>query len=62
LLLKKIYGENYINIQKIDIDKITYKELYDNNIIKEGYKRVFGKLEQISNVEECYKIDKIIKL
>ncbi|AEB76644.1 hypothetical protein [Clostridium botulinum] len=62
LLLKKIYGENYINIQEIDIDKITYKELYDNNIIKEGYKRVFRKLEQISNVEECCKIDKIIKL
>ncbi|EGO87741.1 hypothetical protein CBCST_09836, partial [Clostridium botulinum C str. Stockholm] len=61
LLLQKIYGENYINIQEIDIDDITYKELYDNNMIKEGYRKVLEKLEQIINLEEDCNIDKIIK-
>ncbi|KOA21506.1 hypothetical protein CLHOM_01770 [Clostridium homopropionicum DSM 5847] len=46
LLLHKIYGDNYKSILKMDIDKIKYEQLYDNQIIKIGYKKILKKLDE----------------
>lgn len=43
-ILFKVYGENYKNILLIDIDKISYKDLYKNNYIRPCYKEVLTKL------------------
>ncbi|WP_034849752.1 hypothetical protein [Clostridium hydrogeniformans] len=51
-LLKKIYGINYKEILRVDHDKISYKELYENNIIKEGYREVLRKLDYICILEQ----------
>lgn len=55
LLLKKLYGENYDKVLELDIDKVTYEQLYDNEIIKTGYRKVLKKLESNSCVEKYNK-------
>lgn len=45
LLLKKFYGTNYEKIVEIDIDKVSYEELYNNELMKDGYKSVLKKLD-----------------
>lgn len=57
-ILNKIYGDNYKKILEKDIEKISYEELYDNEYIKEGYKKTFIKLS-ISCKEEEIKRKKI---
>jgi hypothetical protein len=52
LFLQKIYGENYKEILKLDVDCVTYKELYDNKLIKSGYKRVLQRLDDICIMEQ----------
>lgn len=47
LLLRKIYGENYLSILEYDIEKIPYEQLYENEYIKEGYKLVLKKLDEV---------------
>ncbi|EJP6473679.1 hypothetical protein NHI66_003039 [Clostridium botulinum] len=47
ILLKKVYGDNYDKILEIDIEKCNYDDLIDNNIIKEGYREVLMKLNDI---------------
>jgi len=47
ILLKKVYGSNYKKILEIDIERCNYDNLIDNNIIKEGYREVLIKLNDI---------------
>ncbi|EDS77676.1 conserved hypothetical protein [Clostridium botulinum C str. Eklund] len=50
LILKKIYGEKYKEVFNWNIDNMTYEEIYNNNVIKEGYKKVLKKLDDISSL------------
>lgn len=46
-VLKKIYGDNYKEIVKFDIETIDYIDLLENNQIKVGYRSVLSKLDKI---------------
>lgn len=50
IILNKIYGENLKKFFKINIDNISYKDLYDNEYIKLGYKEILEKLDNL-----CYR-------
>lgn len=50
ILLKKLYGLNSDKVLNMDIDKVTFEELYDNSFIKVGYRNVLKKLEDICNL------------
>lgn len=52
LFLKKLYGDNYLKVLDMDIEKITYRELFQNNLIKDGYKNVLDKLDKNSCIEK----------
>lgn len=48
IFLEKLYGENMSKILALDVDNgITYYELINNDFIKDGYKVVLGKLNEI---------------
>ena len=51
LLLNKTYGDNYKDILKIDIDKIKYEQLYTNEFIKIGYKKILEKLDDNASMD-----------
>jgi hypothetical protein len=51
MFIRKLFGENITKILEVDIDKISYKELYYNNFIKEGYKETLRKLDDICDEE-----------
>ncbi|MBX4259825.1 hypothetical protein KTC96_10110 [Clostridium estertheticum] len=48
MFIKKIYGNNFLRVLEFDIDIVTYEELYNNEIIKLGYKNVLIKLDNIT--------------
>lgn len=48
MFIKKLYGNNFSKALDFDMDKVTYKNLYDNEIIKLGYKNVLLKLDSIT--------------
>lgn len=54
-IIKKIYGNNYIEILKVDIEKITYKELCRNEYIKIGYKEILKRLDYLCAEENILK-------
>ena len=43
----KIYGDNYMKILMVDPDKVSFKELYQNNYIISEYKEILLKLDEI---------------
>lgn len=49
MFLKKLYGDNVNKILDVDIEKASYESLYDNDMIKEGYRYVLKKLDDICN-------------
>ncbi|MBU3114228.1 hypothetical protein [Clostridium lacusfryxellense] len=49
MFIKKLYGDNFSYAFNFDIDIVTYENLYNNDIIKSGYKNVLIKLENITN-------------
>lgn len=51
LFLKKIYGNNINNVLKFDIDEVSYDQLYNNELTKDGYKEVLCKLDKICSLE-----------
>jgi hypothetical protein len=51
MFLKKLYGENLEEIIKVDIDSVSYKQLYHNKIIKAGYRKILDKLDEICSEE-----------
>jgi len=48
MFIKKLYGKNFLKALDFDIDKVSYENLYDNEIIKEGYRNVLIKLDDIT--------------
>ncbi|MBX4266236.1 hypothetical protein [Clostridium estertheticum] len=48
MFIKKIYGNNFLRVLEFDMDIVTYEELYNNEIIKLGYKNVLIKLDNIT--------------
>ncbi|MCB2292215.1 hypothetical protein LGK95_01515 [Clostridium algoriphilum] len=49
IFIKKLYGSNYLKALEFDVDTVTYEDLYNNQIIKLGYKDVLIKLDNIAN-------------
>lgn len=54
-ILYKIYGENIDKIIRVDVDKISYEELYKNEYIESSYKSLLEKLDFICVVENILK-------
>ena len=50
-VLEKIYGDNYLKILSKNIDDISYKELYSDCLMKEGYRNILKSLDEICNIE-----------
>jgi len=48
MFIKKLYGNNFIKALEFDIDIVTYENLYNNEIIKLGYKNVLMKLDNVT--------------
>ncbi|MBU3190387.1 hypothetical protein K9O30_14440 [Clostridium bowmanii] len=48
MFIKKLYGSNFSKALCFDIDNVTYESLYNNEIIKPGYKNVLIKLHEIT--------------
>lgn len=48
-LIKKIYGENYKNLYNINIDEVSYDEVFNNTYIKKDYKEIIDKLNKLSS-------------
>lgn len=46
-ILKKVYGDNYILISKIDINVISYEDLCNSPLMKKGFRNVLNKLNDI---------------
>lgn len=51
MFIRKLFGENSEKILEVDIDKISYEDLYYNDLIKEGYKEILRKLDDICDEE-----------
>jgi len=49
MFIKKLYGNNFSKALHFDIDIVTYEHLYNNEIIKLGYKNVLIKLDSITS-------------
>jgi len=49
MFIIKLYGINYIKALNFEIDLVTFEDLYDNVIIKQGYRNVLIKLDNITN-------------
>ncbi|MBU3143596.1 hypothetical protein [Clostridium sp. CF012] len=47
MFIKKLYGTNFSKALDFDLNNVTYENLYDNEIIKVGYKNVLIKLSGI---------------
>ncbi|MDO5780753.1 MAG: hypothetical protein Q4Q02_09555 [Clostridium sp.] len=50
-VLEKVYGDNYLKILSKNIDDISYKELYSDCLMKEGYRNILKSLDEICNIE-----------
>lgn len=48
MFVKKLYGGNYLKALDFDIETVTYENLYNNEIIKLGYKDVLIKLDKVT--------------
>ena len=50
-VLEKVYGDNYLKILSKNIDDISYKELYSDCLMKDGYRHILKSLDEICNIE-----------
>ena len=50
-ILYKLYGESINKIILVEPDKISYDELYKNNYIREPYKNLLNKLDELCDFE-----------
>ena len=48
MFVKKLYGSNYLKALNFDIETVTYEDLYNNEIMKLGYKDVLIKLDKVT--------------
>ena len=54
-MVVKLYGENFKKILEVDVEKISYEDLYNNKYIKEGYKKVLKRLDYLCFIENLNK-------
>ncbi len=54
-ILEKVYGGNVEKILKLNIDTISYKNLCDNEYIKDGYKELLSRLDNLCIEENIMK-------
>lgn len=54
-ILIKIFGDNADKVINIDIDRLSYEDLYNNELIKEGYAEVLRKLDSLCLEENLKK-------
>lgn len=47
--VKKLYVSHYTEILAWDIEKVSYKELYDNSFIDKKYRNILIKLDELCN-------------
>jgi len=47
ILLQSLYGDNYKEVLKLNIETVSYEELWDNDYVKLGYKNVLDKLNKV---------------
>ena len=47
ILLQSLFGDNYKEVLKLNIETVSYEELWDNDYVKLGYKNVLDKLNKI---------------
>ena len=47
ILLQSLYGDNYKEVLKLNIETVSYEELWNNDYVKLGYKNVLDKLNKI---------------
>ena len=47
ILLESLYGDNYKEVLKFNIETISYDELWNNEYVKFGYKNVLDKLNKV---------------
>jgi len=57
ILLESVYGDNYKEILKLDIEAISYEELWNNNYIKLGYRNVLNKLNKVCDLDDINRED-----
>jgi len=50
ILLQSLYGDNYKEVLKLNIETVSYEELWDNDYVKLGYKNVLDKLNRICDL------------
>lgn len=50
-VLEKIYGDNYLKVLSKNIDDISYKELYSDSLMKDGYRYILKSLDEICEIE-----------
>ena len=56
-MLESVYGDNYKEILKLDIEAISYEELWNNNYIKLGYRNVLDKLNKVCDLNDINRED-----
>lgn len=49
-ILEKIYGENYLKVLSKDINNISYEQLYNDSLMKDGYRNILRSLDEICNI------------
>lgn len=54
-ILYKVFGDNFQMVLNIDIDKLSYEDLYKNELIKQGYSIVLEKLDKLCLEENIQK-------
>ena len=50
ILLQSLYGDNYKEVLKLNIDTVSYEELWNNDYVKLGYKNVLDKLNKVCDL------------
>lgn len=55
ILLQSLYGDNYKEVLKLNIETVSYEELWDNDYVKLGYKNVLDKLNRICDLWDWQK-------
>jgi len=50
ILLQSLFGDNYKEVLKLNIETVSYEELWDNDYVKLGYKNVLDKLNRICDL------------
>lgn len=51
IFLQSLYGDNYNEVLKLNIENISYDQLWNNDYVKLGYRNVLDKLNKICDLD-----------